>query len=216
MTSQIDPLALTSAVEVLRRGGIVAYPTDTLFGLGVDALNEAAVERIFEVKGRPQGMPLPLIIGESEQLEMVADTVTECAWKFASAFWPGGLTLVVPVGTNVPALVTARGWKVAVRLPDHPIPRELARQLGRPITGTSANRSGGPDPSTAESVQNQFHNTIDMILRGGSAPAGRSSTVLDITGNQPKVLRHGAVSVEQLERIYGGPVGIGETMEQQA
>ena len=216
MTSQIDPLALASAVEVLRRGGIVAYPTDTLFGLGVDALNEAAVERIFEVKGRPQGMPLPLIIGESEQLEMVADTVTECAWKFASAFWPGGLTLVVPVGTNVPALVTARGWKVAVRLPDHPIPRELARQLGRPITGTSANRSGGPDPSTAESVQNQFHNTIDMILRGGSAPAGRSSTVLDITGNQPKVLRHGAVSVEQLERIYGGPVGIGETMEQQA
>ena len=216
MTSQIDPLALTSAVEVLRRGGIVAYPTDTLFGLGVDALNEAAVERIFEVKGRPQGMPLPLIIGESEQLEMVADTVTECAWKFASAFWPGGLTLVVSVGPNVPALVTARGWKVAVRLPDHPIPRELARQLGRPITGTSANRSGGPDPSTAESVQNQFHNTIDMILRGGSAPAGRSSTVLDITGNQPKVLRHGAVSVEQLERIYGGPVGIGETMEQQA
>ena len=216
MTSQIDPLALTSAVEVLRRGGIVAYPTDTLFGLGADALNEAAVERIFEVKGRPQGMPLPLIIGESEQLEMVADTVTECAWKFASAFWPGGLTLVVPVGTNVPALVTARGWKVAVRLPDHPIPRELARQLGRPITGTSANRSGGPDPSTAESVQNQFHNTIDMILRGGSAPAGRSSTVLDITGSQPKVLRHGAVSVEQLERIYGGPVGIGETMEQQA
>ena len=216
MTSQIDPLALVSAVEVLRRGGIVAYPTDTLFGLGVDALNEAAVERIFEVKGRPQGMPLPLIIGESEQLEMVADTVTECAWKFASAFWPGGLTLVVPVGPNVPALVTARGWKVAVRLPDHPIPRELARQLGRPITGTSANRSGGPDPSTAESVQNQFHNTIDMILRGGSAPAGRSSTVLDITGNQPKVLRHGAVSVEQLERIYGGPVGIGETMEQQA
>ena len=215
MTSQIDPLALTSAVEVLRRGGIVAYPTDTLFGLGVDALNEAAVERIFEVKGRPQGMPLPLIIGEPEQLEMVADTVTECAWKFASAFWPGGLTLVVPVGPNVPALVTARGWKVAVRLPDHPIPRELARQLGRPITGTSANRSGGPDPSTAESVQNQFHNTIDMILRGGSAPAGRSSTVLDITGHQPKVLRHGAVSVEQLERIYGGPVGIVETMEQQ-
>ncbi|MEC9140545.1 MAG: L-threonylcarbamoyladenylate synthase [Chloroflexota bacterium] len=216
MTSQIDPLTLTSAVEVLRRGGVVAYPTDTLFGLGADALNEAAVERVFEVKGRPQGMPLPLIIGEPEQLEMVADTVTGCAWKFASAFWPGGLTLVVPVGPNVPALVTARGWKVAVRLPDHPIPRELARQLGRPITGTSANRSGGPDPSTAESVQNQFHNTIDMILRGGLAPAGRSSTVLDITGNQPKVLRHGAVSVEQLERIYGGPVGTGETMEQQS
>jgi len=123
--------------------------------------------------------------------------------------------LVVPVGPNVPALVTARGWKVAVRLPDHPIPRELARGLGRPITGTSANRSGGPEPSTAELVQKQLHNTIDMILKGGAAPAGRSSTVIDITSDQPRVLRHGVVSVEQLERIYGGPVSVDETMEQQ-
>ena len=200
-------------MEVLRQGGVVAYPTDTLFGLGVDALNEAAVERVFEVKGRPQGMPLPLIIGEPEQLQMVADTVSESAWKFASAFWPGGLTLVVPVGPNVPDLITARGWKVAVRLPDHPVPRELTLQLGRPITGTSANRSGGPEPATAESVQNQLHNTIDVILKGGPAPGGRSSTVLDITGSQPRVLRRGAVSVEQLETIYGAPVKVDETMD---
>ena len=207
--------SIKSAIEVLRRGGVVAYPTDTLFGLGADALNEAAVERVFEIKGRPQGMPLPLLIGDPEQLKMVADIVTESAWKFATAFWPGGLTLVVPVGPNVPALVTARGWKVAVRLPDHPIPRELARGLGRPITGTSANRTGGPEPSTAELVQKQLHNTIDMILKGGAAPAGRSSTVIDITSDQPRVLRHGVVSVEQLERIYGGPVSVDETMEQQ-
>jgi len=215
VTSQMNTRSIKSAIEVLRRGGVVAYPTDTLFGLGADALNEAAVERVFEIKGRPQGMPLPLLIGDPEQLKMVADIVTESAWKFATAFWPGGLTLVVPVGPNVPALVTARGWKVAVRLPDHPIPRELARGLGRPITGTSANRSGGPEPSTAELVQKQLHNTIDMILKGGAAPAGRSSTVIDITSDQPRVLRHGVVSVEQLERIYGGPVSVDETMEQQ-
>ncbi|MEE2656199.1 MAG: L-threonylcarbamoyladenylate synthase [Chloroflexota bacterium] len=215
MTSQMNTRSIKSAIEVLRRGGVVAYPTDTLFGLGADALNEAAVERVFEIKGRPQGMPLPLLIGDPEQLKMVADIVTESAWKFATAFWPGGLTLVVPVGPNVPALVTARGWKVAVRLPDHPIPRELARGLGRPITGTSANRTGGPEPSTAELVQKQLHNTIDMILKGGAAPAGRSSTVIDITSDQPRVLRHGVVSVEQLERIYGGPVSVDETMEQQ-
>ena len=216
MTSQLDITSIESAVEVLRRGGLVAYPTDTLYGLGADALNETAVERVFETKGRPQGMPLPLLIGEREQLSMITETVPEAAWKFAEAFWPGGLTLVLPVGLDVPALVTARGWKVAVRLPDHPIPRELSRRLGRPITGTSANRSGGPEPTTADEVRRQLSSSVDIVLKGGPAPIGRSSTVLDITGNQPRVLRQGAVSIEALQHVYGGPVGIGEPTEQNA
>ena len=147
---------------------------------------------------------------------MVAETVPETAWKFAEAFWPGGLTLVLPVGSDVPALVTARGWKVAVRLPDHPIPRELARQLGRPITGTSANRSGGPEPTTAEEVRKQLGEAVDIVLEGGPAPTGSSSTVIDMTGDQPRVLRQGAVSIEALQHVYGGPVGVGETTEQNA
>ena len=216
MTSQIDTTSIESAVAMLRNGGLVAYPTDTLYGLGADALNEAAVERVFEAKGRPQGMPLPLLIGEQDQLSMVAETVPEAAWKFAEAFWPGGLTLVLPVGSDVPALVTARGWKVAVRLPDHPIPRELARQLGRPITGTSANRSGGPESTTANEVRRQLGEAVDIVLEGGPAPTGRSSTVLDMTGDQPRVLRQGAVSIEALQHVYGGPVGVGETTEQNA
>ena len=214
MTSQSDAHLIESAVEVLRHGGLVAYPTDTLYGLGSDALNEAAVERVFEAKGRPQGMPLPLLIGEQEQLSMIADVLSETAWKLAEAFWPGGLTLVVPVGPQVPALVTARGWKVAVRLPDHPLPRELARRLGGPITGTSANRSGGPEPTTAEEVRRQLGNAVDMVLEGGPTPTGRSSTVLDITGEQPRVLRRGTVSVEDIQRVHGGPVAVGETAEQ--
>jgi L-threonylcarbamoyladenylate synthase len=216
VTSQIDSRLIESAVEVLRISGLVAYPTDTLYGLGADALNEAAVERVFEAKGRPQGMPLPLLIGEQEQLSMLTETVPEIAWKLAEAFWPGGLTLVIPVGPGVPALVTARGWKVAVRLPDHPIPRELARQLGRPITGTSANRSGGPEPTTAEEVRKQLGNAVDMILEGGPNPTGRSSTVVDITGEHPRVLRQGAVSIEALQCVYDGPIGVGETTERNA
>ena len=147
---------------------------------------------------------------------MLTETVPEIAWKLAEAFWPGGMTLVIPVGPGVPALVTARGWKVAVRLPDHPIPRELARQLGRPITGTSANRSGGPEPTTAEEVRKQLGNAVDMILEGGPNPTGRSSTVVDITGEHPRVLRQGAVSIEALQRVYDGPIGVGETTERNA
>ena len=216
MTSQIDITYLESAVAVLRRGGLVAYPTDTLYGLGADALNEAAVERVFEAKGRPQGMPLPLLIGEREQLSMVVEAVPEAAWKFAEAFWPGGLTLVLSVGPDVPALITARGWKVAIRLPDHSIPRELARQLGRPITGTSANRSGGPEPTTADEVRRQLGEAVDIVLEGGPKPAGRSSTVVDMTGELPRVLRQGSVSLEELQRVYGGPIGVGEASEQSA
>lgn len=216
MTSQTDTLRIESAVEVLRLGGLVAYPTDTLYGLGANALNEAAVERVFEAKGRPQGMPLPLLIGDHEQLSMIVESVPEAAWKLAEAFWPGGLTLVLPVGPGVPGLVTARGWKVAVRLPDHPIPRELARQLGKPITGTSANRSGGPESTTAEEVRRQLGEAVDMILEGGPTPTGRSSTVVDITGEQPRVLRQGSVSIDDLQRVYGGPVDVGEAAEQNA
>ncbi len=216
MTSHANTNSIETAVAILRNGGLVAYPTDTLYGLGADALNEAAVERVFEAKGRPQGMPLPLLIGEHDQLSSVVETVPDSAWKFAEAFWPGGLTLVLPVGPNVPALVTARGWKVAVRLPDHPIPRELALQLGRPITGTSANRSGGAESTSADEVRSQLGDAVDMILEGGPAPTGRSSTVVDITGEHPRVLRQGTVSIEDLQRLYGGPIGVGETAGQNA
>ena len=132
VTSHSATADIAAAVETLRAGGLVAYPTDTLYGLGADALNEAAVERVFEAKGRPQGMPLPLLISGQEQLSMVAEHVPDVALRLAEAFWPGGLTLVLAVSEAVPPLVTARGWKVAVRLPDHPVPRSLAEGLGRP------------------------------------------------------------------------------------
>jgi L-threonylcarbamoyladenylate synthase len=151
------------------------------------------VERLFAVKGRPHGMPLPLLLGDAQELLRVTDTLTPILAALAEQFWPGPLTLVVPAGALVPALVTARGWTVAVRVPDHPVARDLARRLGGPITGTSANRSGGPDPHTADAVRRQIGRHIDLVIQGGPAPQGRASTVLDITGPAPRLLREGAV-----------------------
>lgn len=206
--SEVLLAQIEMAVDVLRRGGLVAFPTDTLFGLGADAFNETAVERVFHAKGRAHGMPLPLLLADLEDLSQVAQDAPPLAFSLAERFWPGPLTLVVSAAPRVPALVTARGWKVAVRVPDHPVPRELARRLGAPITGTSANRSGGPDPRTAEEVRRQLGASVDLILRGGPEPKGQASTVIDITASPPRLLREGAVALAVLQEVCGTIIGV--------
>jgi L-threonylcarbamoyladenylate synthase len=191
------------AVDLLRKGGVVAYPTDTLYGLGADAFNEAAVERVFVIKGRPHGMPLPLLLADADALVQVASEVPPLARVLAERFWPGALTLVIPRSSKVPELVSGRGWKVGVRVPDHPVPRELARRLGAPITGTSANKSGGPDPRTADDVRRQLGDEVDLVIEGGGLPAGQPSTVLDLTGPSPRIVRAGAITKEALEAACG-------------
>ena len=207
---QSDNKSLTEQIalgaDILRRGGVVAYPTDTLYGLGADITQPAAVEQVFDIKGRPHGMPLPVLLPNPEALSMVSDDVPPLAWTLARRFWPGPLTLVVPRASRVPAIIAARGWTVAVRVPDHPVPRELSRLLGAPITGTSANLSGGPSPHTAEEVSRQLGSSVDLIIQGGPPPDGRASTVLDITQTPPRILRLGAVSWEMLEEAWGGAV----------
>ena len=205
MQSAEQPLAeqIDRGVSILRQGGVVAYPTDTLYGLGVDITQPAAVEQVFEIKGRPQGMPLPVLLSGPETLSMVSDNVPPLAWTLAHRFWPGPLTLVVPRASNVPAIIAARGWTIAVRVPDHPVPRELSRLLGSPITGTSANWSGGPSPQTAEEVRRQLGDRVGLIIEGGPPPVGRASTVLDITQSPPRILRLGAISWEALAEVWG-------------
>lgn len=206
---QPDPLPdalerqVAQAVDILRQGGVVAYPTDTLYGLGANAFNEAAVERVFEIKGRPHGMPLPLLLADADALVQVASEAPPLARVLAERFWPGALTLVIPRSPRVPELVSGRGWKVGVRVPDHPVPRELARRLGAPITGTSANKSGGPDPRTAEDVRKQLGETVDLVIEDGGLPAGQPSTVLDLTGPSPRIVRAGAITKEALEAACG-------------
>ena len=200
---------IEAGVELLRQGGMVAFPTDTLYGLGADAFNESAVELVFEAKGRPHGMPLPLLLPDGDWLSLIASEVPPLALRLAERFWPGPLTLVLRAGPRVPALVTARGWTVAARVPAHIVPRELARRLGSPITGTNANRSGGADPRSPEEVRRSLGDAVDLIIQGGDSPTGQASTVVDITSAVPRILRVGALPIsaiqEQCGTIVHGP-----------
>jgi L-threonylcarbamoyladenylate synthase len=189
------------AVEILNAGGIVAYPTDTVYGVGADAFNVEAVGKIFEVKKRPRGMPLPVLIADAAQVAMVASSVSECAQLLMRHFWPGGLTLVLPRLISFPGIVTAGGNAVAVRVPNHIVPLTIIRRLGKPIIGTSANISNKPSPVTAEEVEQQLGGKIDLIIDMGRCPGGIESTVVDVTGEVPVILRRGSVSEDEIKRV---------------
>ena len=200
---------IAAGVAVLRDGGIVAYPTDTVYGLGADIECLAAVRRIIELKGRSMDMGLPLLLSDTEDLEQVGGELTETAWLLARRFWPGPLTLVVQRTKLVPDVVTGGRDTVAVRVPDHPVPRALAHSLGRPITGTSANVSGRSPNATAEQVRQQLGAAVDMIVEGGPHPGGQESTILDVSGAVPRILRRGAVSEGVIQEYLAG---IGEPL----
>lgn len=188
-------------ISVLRRGGIVAYPTDTVYGLGASVTDREAVRKIFRAKGRPEDIALPVLLADISQLGEVAVCVPEAALKLARRFWPGGLTLVVRRAASVPDEVTAGGETVAVRVPAHPVPLALITGLGQPIVGTSANLSGRPAALTAAEAHEQLGDRVDLVIDGGPAPGGTESTVVDVTGQPPVVLRQGAVSLEALREV---------------
>ena len=199
-TGDIFHAVLEESLRFLRRGGVVAFPTDTLYGLGADAFASKAVRRVFDIKGRASSSGLPLLIADAADLGMVAVDITDVARTLAEEFWPGPLTLVLPRSARVPSVVTGGLDTVAVRIPDHPVPRALARSLGRPITGTSANPAGGPDPVSATDVKRLLGKAVDYIIDGGPSPLGSPSTILDLSGARPRILRAGAVTRESLER----------------
>ena len=190
-------------VSILRAGGIAAYPTDTVYGLGASASLPRAVERIYEVKERPLNMPLPLLLSDVSQITRVAESVPEIAWSLIHAFLPGALTLVLQKSSSVSDIISGGGNTVAIRIPAHPVPVALVEGLGAPIVGTSANLSGKPSPLTAGEVHSQLGNKVDFIIDGGRCPGGKESTVVDVTGEIPVVLREGAISREELRRVCG-------------
>ena len=193
---------IEQAIAILKRGGIVAYPTDTVYGLGANAGNDDAVARVYEAKGRPRHLALPLLLADISQIKDVARDVPDLAWCLAKRFLPGSLTLVLHKASSVSSVVAGGGDKIAVRVPDHPVPIALIRGLGAPITGTSANLSGSPSLLTAEEVYRQMGERVDFII-DGRCPGGIDSTVLDLTGDVPRVLREGAISKEEIERVCG-------------
>ncbi len=197
-----DSPGLEDALTFLLEGGVVALPTDTLFGLAADVTNERALERIFDIKGRPAEMALPVLVANWHQVREVARVESAAARKLASRFWPGSLTLVLPRQPNLSTLVTGGRESVAVRMPDHWVPLWLSSQLGRPITGTSANRSGQPDLKTSKEVSDVLGEAVDTVIAADPAPLGLQSTIVDLTGPVPVLLRDGAIPFTQVSEAW--------------
>jgi L-threonylcarbamoyladenylate synthase len=193
--------AITTAAQILRNGGLVAFPTETVYGLGADALNQAAIARIYAAKQRPWSDPLIVHVGSRQQVMDVAESIPPLADLLMEYFWPGPLTLILPRRASVPDIVAAGGPTLGIRMPDHPVALSLLHMAGIPVAAPSANRFMHTSPTTARHVLADLDGRIDCILDGGSCPVGIESTVLDVTSNPPRILRPGGVTREALERF---------------
>ena len=218
---RVDPerpeaAALEEAAGVIRNGGVVAHPTETVYGLAADVFNPAAVRRVFAAKGRPPGKALIVAVATREDLARLVRELVPGAEALMDAFWPGPLTLVLPRRTEVPDLVTGGGNGVAVRMPAHPVALALIRAAGVPVTTTSANLSGRQPPVTAMEVRSQLWGRIDVLLDGGPAGSGTPSTVLDMTSPVPTLVRVGALGPDELAAVLGRPVAAPESAAETA
>ncbi|AEG16922.1 Sua5/YciO/YrdC/YwlC family protein [Desulfofundulus kuznetsovii DSM 6115] len=198
-----DPRIMARAGLILRQGGLVAFPTETVYGLGANALDGLAVARIFEVKGRPQDNPLIVHVADRETACRLVCRVPAGAGKLMDAFWPGPLTLVLPAAPVVPRQVTAGLDSVGIRMPDHQVALALIAAAGVPVAAPSANLSGRPSPTTAGHVLQDLNGRIEVVLDAGPAGVGLESTVLDLTGDVPVILRPGGITREELEKVIG-------------
>ncbi len=192
---------IKKAISILKRGGLVAYPTDTVYGLGACMTDIHAVERIFQVKGRPKGMALPVLLSDRAQIEEIVAVLPPSARRLIEEFFPGAMTIILPKSDAVPGIITGGGKTVAFRIPNHPVPIALIKGLGKPIVGTSANLSGLESSLTAEEVTKQIGGQIDMVIDGGRCPGGIESTVVDLSGEKPIIRRKGAISIERIKEI---------------
>lgn len=200
---QMSPDAVAEAARVLRDGGLVVFPTDTVYGIFVDPGNSEAVRRVYDVKGRDSSRPLQLLVAKVQDIALVAKDIPDPAWRAARIFLPGGLTLVLPKADNVAPAVVAGGATVGVRVPDMEQCVEVIEAFGSPVAATSANRSGEPSPRTAEEAAAQIGELVDLIVDGGLCPVGIDSTVLDMTTESPRLLRVGAITQIALEEVLG-------------
>ena len=190
--NSFSPRLLNQAVQLLRDGGVVAFPTDTVYGVGVDPLQPKAVRKLYRIKGRPEDKPIAILLGSIEDVARVAQTPSRTFSRLAERFWPGGLTLIVEA-RDLPPEITAGGSTVGVRMPDHPLTLELLRGFGGPIATTSANRSGENPATSAEDVDAQLGNLVNLIVDGGDTFTKVASTVLDLSVSPPEVRRHGGI-----------------------
>jgi len=188
-----DQSIIMEAIQILREGGVIAYPTETFYGLGADGFNEKAIEKIFFIKGRDIKTPISVIIGEMNDVRGLVREIPEGAAHLMNTFWPGALTLVFTASENVPPLLTASTGKIGIRISSHPVATALAKALRYPITATSANPSGARECTSAQEVIACIGDRIDAVIDGGTTPGGRGSTIVDITAHPPVILREGII-----------------------
>jgi L-threonylcarbamoyladenylate synthase len=191
--------AVAEAVKILKAGGIIAYPTESFYAIGAMALNEKAVKKIFDLKNRPHGKPLPLIVDDIQTLLAAAKEIPDHAKDLMKKFWPGPLTIIFEARKEVPVLITGESRKVAVRIPGESVALQIAKVIKAPVTATSANLSSMPPAINAEAVLSYFGDKIDLILDGGNAPGGKPSTILDVTVIPPRILREGSIDLTHKE-----------------
>lgn len=199
---------LKKPARILRNGGLVAFPTETVYGLGANALNEEAAKKIYAAKGRPSDNPLIAHIADFDALEPLVLTINETGKKLMEAFWPGPLTLIFPKSDLVPYGTTGGLDTVAVRMPADPVASALIRLSGVPVAAPSANISGRPSPTTADHVWQDMNGKIEMIVDGGSVGIGVESTIIDVSGDEPMILRPGAITQEMASSVLGRPISL--------
>ena len=195
-----EEIILTRATEIIAHGGIIAYPTETFYGLGADATNEKAIQKIFAVKGRNFKKPISLIIDQTDDIYPLVQDVSEVAKKLMAAFWPGALTIVFLAANTISPLLTAGSGKIGLRVSSHPGAQGIVQKLKRPLTATSANLTGSPECISASDVALQLGDKIDAIIDLGNTPGNKGSTIIDVTSTPLVILREGAISSEAIEK----------------
>ena len=194
---------IKKGIAVLKKGGVIAFPTDTVYSLGASIYNESAVRKLYRIKERPFDKALPVLVADVAQMKQVATKLPTLAYRLAERFLPGALTLILPKSGKIHGVVTGGGDTVAVRIPDHPVPIALIKGLGGPIIGTSANKSGHKSGITASEVKDSLGDSVDLIIDGGKSPGGKESTIIDLTKDKPKIVREGAIPRSEIELICG-------------
>jgi len=210
-----DDAAIDYAADLLRKGRLVAFPTETVYGLGADAANPEAVRRIFQVKGRPSNHPLIVHLGSPDQLDDWAVEVPEAARRLAARFWPGPLAMILNKKAEVPPEVTGGQQTVGLRVPDHPVALRLLRKFGGGIAAPSANRFCRISPTQALHVQEELGEDVDLILDGGPCEVGVESTIIDLSGPRPRLLRSGKITVPELERVLNAPLQLPSSVQEE-
>jgi L-threonylcarbamoyladenylate synthase len=194
---------IDEAVALLKKGGVIAFPTETFYGLGADARNDEAIEKIFGIKGRDFKNPILVVIGDRGHLDAFATDIPDKARELMDRFWPGPLTIVFRAAPSVSPKLTAGTGKIGIRLTSHPIAMEISKRLGGPLTATSANLSGMPECSSAVEVLSQLGGKLDGVIDGGQAPGGKGSTIVDVTVSPVKILREGVIAASLIQDTLG-------------